>query len=211
MKKRTMIFITAMVLLFAIVTGSTIAYMTSKSATVTNTFTYGNIKITLDEAPVDANGKKTTGTRGTANEYKLIAGSTYDKDPTVHIAANSESCYIFVNVQNNLKAQNLGGATIDSQMTNLGWKKATSTGAGTNCTVWYKATAFATSNDVQDVVLFNTIDIATSVQGSETTSSSSVVIEAYAVQSANLDTAVKAYNAAPLSSGTSITWPSKIA
>lgn len=210
MKKRTMIFVTAMVLLFAMVTGSTIAYMTSKSAAVTNTFTYGNIKITLDEAPVDDNGKKTTGTRGTGNQYKLIAGSIYDKDPTVHIAADSEDCYIFVNVQNNLKGQNLGGTTIDSQMSALGWTKATSTGAGSNCTVWYKATAFETSNAVQDVVLFNTIDIATSVVGSENASSSSVVIEAYAVQSANFDTAVKAYNAAKAPSGASLTWPTSI-
>ena len=210
MKKRTMIFVTVMVLLFAMVTGSTLAYMTSKSGTVTNTFTYGNIKITIDEAPVDGNGKETTGNRVTSNEYKLVAGSTYDKDPTVHIQANSESCYIFVNVQNNLLAAGLGGETVETQMKAKGWTKATPTGAGTNCTVWYKASAFAMSAEVQDVVLFETIDIAKGVEGSDNAPSSSIIIEAYAVQSANFDSAVKAYNAAPLKA-TSAIWPSAIA
>ena len=45
---------------------STIAYL-SESAAVSNTFTVGNIAITLTEAPVDANGKATAGDRVTAN------------------------------------------------------------------------------------------------------------------------------------------------
>lgn len=225
MKKRTMIFVTAMVLLFAMVTGSTLAYMTSKSGTVTNTFTYGNIKITLDELDVDeddnANDNKeytvggVTTIRDTANQYKLIAGSTYVKDPTVHIQPNSESCYIFVNVQNNLLKAGLGGETIETQMSAKGWTKANATISDDACTVWYKASAFATSESVQDAVLFETVDIAATVGGSESTSSSSIVIEAYAVQSANMKdgngnlSAIAAYNKAPLT-GASLDWPDSI-
>jgi len=104
----------------------TLAYLTS-TASVTNTFTVGNVSITLTESPVDANGKKTTGDRVYANNYHLVPGTTYDKDPLITVAANSEASYIFVKVENGLSGVETTeeGKTIVDQLENGGWKLLT--------------------------------------------------------------------------------------
>ena len=76
----------------------TLAYLTGTD-TVNNTFTVGNVKITLDEAKVTTDGTPVEGAdRVKANEYHLLPGHTYTKDPTVTVKANSEACWLFVKV-----------------------------------------------------------------------------------------------------------------
>ena len=72
----------------------TLAYLKSTSDVAHNTFTVGKVAITLDETDVDVYGNKDSENRVLTNEYKLIAGHTYTKDPTVTVAANSEESYI---------------------------------------------------------------------------------------------------------------------
>lgn len=80
----------------------TMAFLTSTDE-VKNTFTVGKVKITLDEADVDQYGEETADAdRVKENEYKLIPGKTYTKDPTVHVDATSEDCYLFVTIKNGL-------------------------------------------------------------------------------------------------------------
>ena len=68
----------------------TLAYLKATQS-VSNTFSVGDIGMTLDEADITAtDGSRTT----TGNNYKLIPGQTYAKDPTVTILADSESCYV---------------------------------------------------------------------------------------------------------------------
>ncbi|MFR6087431.1 MAG: SipW-dependent-type signal peptide-containing protein [Oscillospiraceae bacterium] len=63
----------------------TLAYLTGTD-TVNNTFTVGNVKITLDEAKVTTDGTPVEGAdRVKANEYHLLPGHTYTKDPTVTV------------------------------------------------------------------------------------------------------------------------------
>lgn len=81
------------VLLVCISVGATVAYLTSTDK-VQNTFTVGKVAITLDETDVKLDGTKDTDARVDANEYKLMPGHTYIKDPTVHVAAESEPSYI---------------------------------------------------------------------------------------------------------------------
>lgn len=88
----------------------TMAYLTDNDE-VTNTFTVGNVDITLDEAKVDGDGKAITGDgaeRVDSNEYHLLPGGEYDKDPTVTVIEGSENAYVrmLVKVTNysNLKA-----------------------------------------------------------------------------------------------------------
>ena len=72
----------------------TLAYLTDSTAVV-NTFTMGNVDITLDEADVDEYGVAIQGAdRVTSNEYKLIPGMTYTKDPTVTVVKGSEESYV---------------------------------------------------------------------------------------------------------------------
>ena len=80
---KPMLIAMAVVLLLGCVTGGTLAWLTSTTDPVTNTFTVGDINITLDE---------------TTSDYKMIPGYTIAKDPKVTVAANSEKCYLFVKV-----------------------------------------------------------------------------------------------------------------
>lgn len=84
----------ALVLVIGSVFG-TLAYLTSQDS-VTNTFTVGKVAITLDEADVKEDGTyvKDHNTRVDANEYHLLPGHTYSKDPTVTVTAGSEDAYV---------------------------------------------------------------------------------------------------------------------
>ena len=95
-KKVVALLLCAVLLVVGSVTG-TMAYLTSQD-TVTNTFTVGNVKITLDEAKVDEYGVATSGRTSDGNSYKLIPGHTYVKDPTIHVNTNSEPAYIRMKV-----------------------------------------------------------------------------------------------------------------
>ena len=78
----------------------TLAYLTSQDS-VTNTFTVGNVAIELNEADVKADGTYENGhdTRVDANEYHLLPGHTYYKDPTVTVNGGSEDCYVRMKVK----------------------------------------------------------------------------------------------------------------
>ena len=205
MKKRTMIFVTAMVLLFAMVTGSTLAYMTSKTATVQNTFTYGNVLITLDEAPVNSDGQATTGARVTANTYRLFPGKTYDKDPTVHVDADSEDCYIFVKVVNPISSiEATGDTTIAAQMHDLGW---TLVSGKTNVYAYNgtsQGTADATVSKGENIKVFETVTIADDAKFAGTYGQ--VTIEAFAVQAEGFASAAAAWTAVAGASETPTGW-----
>lgn len=115
MKKRTIALLMVAVMLFAVVTGSTIAWLTTKSETVTNTFTVGDINISLDETNIDG----TSPARDTANAYKMIPGQKYVKDPIVHVQSGSEPCYVFVKVTETNNT--LGEGKVIQYEINDGW------------------------------------------------------------------------------------------
>lgn len=98
-RKALLLSLCAVLLVVASVMG-TMAYLTSTTGEVKNTFTVGKVAITLDETKVDENGVPVPSTddkpvaRTTENSYKLIPGSTYTKDPTIHVDAASEACFI---------------------------------------------------------------------------------------------------------------------
>lgn len=76
----------------------TLAYLTGTD-TVNNTFTVGNVKITLDEAKVNTDGTPVVGAdRVKTNEYHLLPGHTYTKDPTVTVKTGSDASYVRMKV-----------------------------------------------------------------------------------------------------------------
>ena len=87
------------VLLVAGTVATTVAYLTSTDA-VTNTFTVGNVKITLDEFDYDEDSDSDDNvevgdeTRDKANAYYLQPGQTYKKDPTVTVKGGSAESYV---------------------------------------------------------------------------------------------------------------------
>lgn len=65
----------------------TVAYLTDRE-TVVNTFTVGNVNITLEETDVDKDGDVQK------NSYHILPGKTYEKDPTLTVNAKSEESYV---------------------------------------------------------------------------------------------------------------------
>lgn len=81
---RAFIALLALVLVIGCVAGGTVAWLVAKTDPVVNTFTYGDINITLAET--------------TGNDYKIIPGTNIEKDPKVTVTAGSEDCWLFVKV-----------------------------------------------------------------------------------------------------------------
>ena len=78
-KKRFVAILLCVTLVALAAIGATFAYLTD-SKTVNNTFTMGNVKITLDETNVN----DPTGDRVTSNTYNVYPGAVVTKDPIVH-------------------------------------------------------------------------------------------------------------------------------
>ena len=95
MKKfKALLVVACALLLVAASVFGTMAYLTSTD-TVTNTFTVGKVKITLDEAKVNADGTLVTpAERVKENSYKLLPGHTYTKDPVLTVEGGSEDAYV---------------------------------------------------------------------------------------------------------------------
>lgn len=96
MKKLNKVFVTCIFLaamLLATVAG-TLAWLTDADAAV-NTFTVGQVDITVDESKVNPDGTPVGGAdRVKENSYHLLPGQSYKKDPIMTIAANSEDAYV---------------------------------------------------------------------------------------------------------------------
>lgn len=99
--KKIIVFVTAMVLVFAMVTGATLAYLTSIANTVTNTFVSGGFgTVYLQEkdggsTPVDP----FTGTLTKNNSYTVIPGKAINKDPQVSLNMDDDKitdAYLYV-------------------------------------------------------------------------------------------------------------------
>lgn len=91
MKKKITITIICAVLSCVCLIGTTFAWLTATTPTITNTFTVGNIQITLVE---------TAGTGdATSRSFKMIPGATIDKDPIVTVKPGSEACWLFVKIE----------------------------------------------------------------------------------------------------------------
>ena len=182
--KKLVTVVSAMFCAVVLVAGSiagTIAYLTS-TASVQNTFTVGNIKITMDETKVDLYGEAVTpATRTTSNEYKLIPGHEYKKDPTIHVEAGSEACWLFVKVENGIASYEAEGNKIAAQLTANGW-----TALDGVANVYWHAVVDA-RDSAQDIKVFDEFILANSANFSGLTDAQiaalKINVTAYAMQS----------------------------
>lgn len=81
--KKSMALATAMILACGCGVGGTMAWLTAGSETVTNTFTSSDIDIALTE---------------TKENFQMVPGWTIEKDPKVTVDADSEACWLFVEI-----------------------------------------------------------------------------------------------------------------
>lgn len=189
--RKVLLTVFSALLIVCLSVGATVAYLTSKDS-VTNTFTVGNVKITMDETKVNEYGNAVEGeARVTENTYKLIPGHTYTKDPIIHVDKNSEDCWLFVHLDNGI-GPIMDDTTVENQMIADGnWTKID----GANNVYYYKNAVKAGAN----IDVFKTVTIKASATNDDIDGHNNHLIQvtAYAVQADGFDTALAAWNAAP--------------
>jgi hypothetical protein len=95
MKLKHKVLIASLSLIAIVSTVVTFALLTFETDTLVNTFTVGQVSLKLDETDVDETGTPIPGAeRVTGNEYKLIPGKSYVKDPTMTVLSSSEASYV---------------------------------------------------------------------------------------------------------------------
>lgn len=174
MKKRTVLILVLASAVIVIGIACTVAYLVASSNRVENTFTTGDVKITLTE---------TTGT-----EYKLAPGVTLTKDPTVTVKKGSDSCWVFVEIKKNKKLDNFCTFEIEN-----GWTQLTGLDG-----VYYLKADKARDDLVFKVLKDDMVQVSESVTEEmlKTIGTSlDLDITAYAVQSAGIDSPEDAWNA----------------
>lgn len=179
---RTFIALLALVLVIGCVAGGTVAWLVATSDTVTNTFTYGKIDITLTET--------------TGEDYKIIPGKDIPKDPKVTVTAGSEACWLFVKVEETgtFVADKVTYAIADS------WTQGDGTEIPSN--VYYReVSAEDAKNGVSYYVLAGNTTYPNGVitvssdltKENIPTANPTLTFTAYAVQKENIDTAADAW------------------
>ena len=182
------------VLLVAVSVLGTMAYLTSKTQVITNTFTVGDINIELTE------------TKPESKQAKIIPGVDIEKDPKVTVKANSVACWLFVEV----KAE---GTFVTDKVTYSiadGWTKGDGTNIPTD--VYYRSVNAVTADTGFYVLKGNETYENGVVTVSETLTKADVnkitagnqpklTFTAYAVQKDGIDTAAAAWEKVNNTSG----------
>lgn len=97
--KKALAVLLSLVLVIGCIAGGTLAWLIDTTDPVTNTFTVGDIALTLKESPYNVEKNEYSApAENVTNSYPLIPGNSYKKDPVVEVAAGSEDCYLFVKI-----------------------------------------------------------------------------------------------------------------
>lgn len=210
-RMKPLLLILCAVLLVGVSVLGTIAYLTDQ-AEVKNTFTVGKVEITVDEAEVNPDGTLATpANRVTQNNYHLVPGGSYAKDPTVTVLKGSEESYIrmlvTVNCANELDAifAATGGFAYDSILSGFNATKWTCVGETPNTatnTVTYEfryknaVKPTATENAVLEP-LFTSVTIPAALDSSdmEAIKDLEIIIIGHAIQKAGFNDEASAWAA----------------
>ena len=180
--KRKLIIALALCLALALGIGGTMAYLTATTGPVVNTFTIGNVGLTLEE-------NKGTMVDG-KHQFKMVPGNTIEKDPTVTVTAGSEDCWLFVKL---VKANNF-----DTYLTYdmaEGWTELT--GVEGVAGVYYRKVTQSETAQEFAVLANNQVTVRNTVVQSDSFVAPTLTISAAAIQQANIADAATAYNNLP--------------
>ena len=193
MKKRTIALLLALVLVLGAAIGGTIAWLTSTTQTIENTFTVGDVAITLTETwNTDSDDADTIADSWSA---KMIPGTTYTKDPVVAVTSDTNvDCYLFVKFEETDNPDTYLNYTSTLTTAN-GWTKGDGTDIPSN--VWYREVK--TTDTVKSWHLLEGDEVAvdaTAVTKSNMTDAAKAKLTytAYAVQKDNVATAAAAWD-----------------
>lgn len=201
MKKKAIVAVVALVLVLCCAMGGTLAWLVDSTTEVKNTFTYGDINISLWEHELNEDGLTLSTDVFTGKEqtgFKMIPGNKIKKDPTVTVKADSEASWLFVKI---VESDNF-----DDFMTYgvaSGWTQLTVDAEGNAITdlIYYREVA-ATTADTDFAVLANdSVSVKDTVKKDMLKDGVFVAptlsFTAYAVQrDTNITTAAQAWNIA---------------
>ena len=173
MKKKIVICALSIAVIICCAVGGTFAWLTTQTGEVRNTFTIGNIDITLAE---------------TTSDFKMIPGETIAKDPVVTVKANSEACWLFVKVTESDNLDDFITYTVDS-----GWTALTGVSG-----VYYREVAAVSADSSFDVLTGNAVtvkDTVTKTMMDALTDNTlpTLTFKAYAIQKSGFDTVEAAW------------------
>lgn len=187
----------------------TLAYLTDRQAVV-NTFTVGDVDIKVDETPVTPDGEPIPDEdRVEENEYHLIPGQSYTKDPTMTVLKGSEESYVrmmvTINCISELRAifgeDFLPHEFIEGKDSNI-WVYESTVENGDNTVTYefrYHTTvdAFEATEDVVLEPLFTKINVPGEITGEQlaTIADLEIRVEGHAIQTLSFDTADAAWAA----------------
>ena len=181
MKKKSIAVVLALVLLVCCAVGGVLAWLTATTGPVVNTFTVGNVDITLAESE--------------NLNLKMVPGQPIDKDPKVTVVGRSEACWLFVKVDESSNLDDFISYTVASDWTQ---------GDGTNIpsNVWYRSVDASTSAQVFPVLANDKVTVKdtvtkTMMDGLKVSGATqpTLTFTAYACQSAGFETAAAAWTA----------------
>ena len=170
MKKSTVALLLALVMVFGIAVGGVVAWLTAETQTIKNTFTIGDINITLAETEGADKGNN-------ERSFKIAPGATVDKDPLVTVLANSEDCYLFV------KVDEVDNANILEWTIAEGWTQLKVDGEAVTG-VYYRVVTASDADQEFGVLLNDQVTIANTVEDGANLPTLSFT--AYAIQKDNI-------------------------
>ena len=200
-KKKTLLAASIMLLVFIV--GGAIAYFTDTD-TKTNTFTIGNVDITLTESGWDALADSNSNDIPDAAE-DMLPGQSVTKDPTVNNVSTKSDAYVFAKVEVPCTAIVSPATTSEEIFTytvNAGWTELSTaavacTDGGTATHVYYYGsngtlTTLAKAANAQTPTsttnpVFSTITLRSTLKGNEgLDTQKQVVITGYGIQTEGL-------------------------
>ena len=176
------------VLLVAVSVLGTMAYLTSKTQVITNTFTVGDINIELTE------------TKPESKQAKIIPGVDIEKDPKVTVKKDSEACWLFVKVEQT--GTFVTGKVTYSVMTGAGGWTAL---PDVDC-VYYREVGAVTYDTSFDILENNKVTVSDTLTKADVNNITDgnqpkLTFTAYAVQKEGIDTAAAAWEKVNATSG----------
>ena len=175
---RMFIAMLALVLVIGCAVGGTVAWLVAKTDPVVNTFTYGDINITLTE------------TKPENKQAKIIPGVDIKKALTVTVKADSEDCWLFVKVEKT-------GTFVEGKVTysvDDGWTKGDGTKIPEN--VYYRTVDAAKTDTDFGVLKDDKVAVSEELTKEDIkniTTKPTLTFTAYAVQRDGIDKAADAW------------------
>ena len=162
-KKIICLFLCAVMLVTGSIAG-TLAYLSARTETLTNTFTYGNVAIELHEPET-----------GDQQEYKfkIVPGTNIPKDPTITVSPDGENCYLFAKLSKTAWDNGLSYDFVS------GWENVSGAGSDTEQVIYQKVNR---SHDSQTYKILANDEIIVDKEIKATENTPTLAITAYAIQ-----------------------------